>query len=62
MGASKRLHESVLRGNYRPTNMVTVDLVKCQRCKEYYVPNGFEACDRCVEELDHNMEMEDDER
>jgi ribosomal protein L32 len=33
-------------------------LVECQRCGRSYLPNNFEVCNPCVDELDHNMKMD----
>ena len=65
MGASKRLLEDVraniLVGGKKIGEMESTSLpqlVPCQRCGRAYIPNDFEVCDTCVDELDHNMEID----
>lgn len=37
------------------------DLKTCQRCGRLFIEKEHKVCNRCVEELDHNMEGEGDE-
>jgi len=70
MGASKKygmeLHEQkvheqelLMKSGTRRSAVVNNDLVPCQRCGRSYIPNDYEVCIPCADELDHNMSMDE---
>lgn len=60
MGASKLVFMHGREVAAHSHKVKGADLVACQRCGRGYIPNNFEVCDPCVEELDHNMEVDEE--